>query len=158
MSTATVAPKDRYLEDYKEGEQFEFGDYLITEEEIIEFATRYDPQPFHIDKVAAANTVFGGLIASGWMTASIGMRLLTDHFISTVSSMGSPGVDEMRFIKPVRPGDRLRLRVSILSVRRSQTKPDRGVLQFYEEILNQNSEAVLSLRGWGMNHTKEKQA
>jgi acyl dehydratase len=128
---------------------------LVTEHDIIEFATRYDPQPFHVDKEAASKTVFGGIIASGWMTASIGMRLLVDHFISTKSSMGSPGVDELRFVQPVRPGDVLKLRVSIMSTRKSQTKPDRGVLQFYEEIVNQNGEVVLSLKGWGMNHTRE---
>jgi acyl dehydratase len=90
------------------------------------------------------------------MTASIGMRILVDNFISAKSSMGSPGVDEMRFVKPVRAGDRLRLRVSIMNTRKSQSKPDRGVLQFFEEIVNQNDEVVLSLKGWGMNHTRER--
>jgi acyl dehydratase len=156
MTATPVNLTDRYFEDYREGEQFEFGNYLITEEEIIEFATRYDPQPFHVDKTAASGTVFGGLIASGWMTASIGMRMLVDNFISAKSSMGSPGVDEMRFVKPVRAGDKLRLRVSIMSTRKSQSKPDRGVLQFFEEIVNQNDEVVLSLKGWGMNHTRER--
>jgi acyl dehydratase len=155
MTAQPVGLKDRYFEDYREGEQFEFGEHLVTEHDIIEFATRYDPQPFHVDKEAASKTVFGGIIASGWMTASIGMRLLVDHFISTKSSMGSPGVDELRFVQPVRPGDVLKLRVSIMSTRKSQTKPDRGVLQFYEEIVNQNGEVVLSLKGWGMNHTRE---
>jgi acyl dehydratase len=156
MTATPVNLRDRFFEDYREGEQFEFGNYLITEEEIIDFAKRYDPQPFHVDKDAAAATIFGGLIASGWMTASIGMRMLVDNFISIKSSMGSPGVDEMRFVKPVRAGDRLRLRVSIMSTRKSQSKPDRGVLQFFEEIVNQNDEVVLSLKGWGMNHTRER--
>jgi acyl dehydratase len=156
MTAAPVNLRDRFFEDYREGEQFEFGNYLVTEEEIIEFAKRYDPQPFHVDKDAAAATIFGGLIASGWMTASIGMRMLVDNFISIKSSMGSPGVDEMRFVKPVRAGDKLRLRVSIMSTRKSQSKPDRGVLQFFEEIVNQNDEVVLSLKGWGMNHTRER--
>jgi acyl dehydratase len=148
--------RDRYFEDYREGETFEFGDYCVTKEEIIEFAQRFDPQPFHVDQQAADATVFGGLIASGWMTASIGMRMMVDHFISAKSSMGSPGVDELRWPKPVRPGDRLRIRVSIITTRLSQTKPDRGVLQFYEEMLNQNDEVVMTLRGWGMNHTRNK--
>jgi acyl dehydratase len=156
MTATPVNLRDRFFEDYREGEQFEFGNYLVTEEEIIEFAKRYDPQPFHVDKDAAAATIFGGLIASGWMTASIGMRMLVDNFISIKSSMGSPGVDEMRFVKPVRAGDKLRLRVSIMSTRKSQSKPDRGVLQFFEEIVNQNDEVVLSLKGWGMNHTRER--
>jgi acyl dehydratase len=151
----SVLLAERYFEDYREGETFEFGDYQVTQEEIIEFATRFDPQPFHISQQAASETIFGGLIASGWMTASIGMRMLVDHFISAKSSMGSPGVDELRWPKPVRPGDRLRMRVSILNTRISQTKPDRGVLQFYEEMLNQNNEVVMTLRGWGMNHTRK---
>jgi acyl dehydratase len=155
MTATPVNLRDRYFEDYREGEQFEFGDYLVTEEEIIEFATRFDPQPFHINKAAATQTIFGGLIASGWMTASIGMRILVDNFISVKSSMGSPGVDELRFVKPVRPGDRLRLRVSVMSARKSQSKPDRGLLQFFQEIVNQNNEVVLSLKGWVMNHTRE---
>jgi acyl dehydratase len=154
MTASPVNLKDRYFEDYREGEQFEFGDYLVTEEEIIEFATRFDPQPFHIDKAAAAQTIFGGLISSGWLTASIGMRIFVDNFISVKSSMGSPGVDELRFVKPVRAGDRLRLRLSIISTKKSQSKPDRGLLQFFEEIVNQNDEVVLSLKGWVMNHTK----
>jgi acyl dehydratase len=154
MSSSLLSLRNRYFEDYREGETFEFGDYLVTEEEIIEFATRFDPQPFHINKEAASTTIYGGLIASGWMTAAIGMRMLVDNFISITSSMGSPGVDEMRFLHPVRPGDRLRLKVTILSTRASQSKPDRGVLQFYEEIINQNNVSVLSLKGWGMNHTK----
>ncbi len=153
---ASVLLRDRYFEDYREGETFEFGDYLVSTEEIIEFAKRFDPQPFHVDQAAAADTIFGGLIASGWMTASIGMRMMVDHFISSKSSMGSPGVDELRWPKPVRPGDRLRLKVSIISTRISQSKPDRGVLQFYEEMLNQNNEVVMTLRGWGMNHTGAK--
>jgi acyl dehydratase len=156
MTATPVNLKDRFFEDYREGEQFEFGEYLITEEEIIEFATRFDPQPFHINKAAAAETIFGGLIASGWMTASIGMRMLVDNFISVKSSMGSPGVDEMRFVKPVRPGDRLRLRLSIMSARKSQSKPDRGLLHFFQEIVNQNNEVVLSLKGWVMNQTRER--
>jgi acyl dehydratase len=154
MSSAAASLRNRYFEDYRDGETFEFGDYLVTEDEIIEFATRFDPQPFHVNKEAASATIYGGLIASGWMTAAIGMRMLVDNFISVKSSMGSPGVDELRFLHPVRPGDRLRLKVTILGTRASQSKPDRGVLQFYEEILNQNNVPVLSLKGWGMNHTK----
>ena len=146
----TTPIKERYFDDYQTGESFEFGDYLITEQEIIEFASRYDPQPFHLDHEAAAQSHFGGLVASGWMTCSVMMRLLVDHYISPKASMGSPGVDEIRWKLPVRPGDRLRLRVSILAARRSQSKPDRGVVTAEQALLNQNNEVVLTSKSLGM--------
>jgi acyl dehydratase len=146
----TVPYKERYFEDYTAGETAEFGDRLVTEEEIVEFATRYDPQPFHIDAEAARNSIYGGLIASGWMTGSILMRMLVDHFISPLSSMGSPGIDELRWHKPVRPGDRLHVRVTVLDKRRSESKPDRGVVHFRQEAINQNGETVMSTKGMGM--------
>lgn len=146
----TVPFKERYFEDYEVGESVEFGDYAVTEQEIVEFAKRYDPQPFHVDSAAGAKTIYGGLIASGWMTGSIMMRLLVDHFISPVASMGSPGIDEVRWHKPVRPGDRLRVRVTVHEKRRSESKPDRGVIRMSQEALNQNGEVVMSYRGMGM--------
>lgn len=142
--------KERYFEDYSEGESTEFGDYLVTEAEIIEFAQRYDPQPFHIDEAAAKESIYKGLIGSGWMTASISMRLAVDHFISPIASMGSPGVDEIRWVAPTRPNDRLRVRMSVIATRRSQSKPDRGTVQFYQETINQNNEVVMRQRTWGM--------
>ena len=142
--------KQRFFEDYRVGEVAEFGDSPITADAIVEFATRYDPQPFHLDPQAAQKSNFGGLIASGWMTGSVAMRMLVDHFISPLASMGSPGFDELRWLKPVRPGDRLRMRVTILDARRSQSKPDRGMVQLLQETMNQHGEVVMSLRGWGM--------
>ena len=139
--------KERFFEDFSPGEVTEFGDYLITEEEILEYARRYDPQPFHVDRKAAAESIFGGLIASGWMTGSIMMRLLVEHFISPVSGMGSPGVDEVRWPKPVRAGDRLRVRIITIEVKRSQSKPDRGIIQVQQEMINQHGDTVMSLRG-----------
>lgn len=145
-----VPPKERFFEDFRPGEVLEFGDYLVTEEEIVEFAKRYDPQPFHVDHEAADRSIYGGLIASGWLTGSIVMRLLVDHFISPVSSMGSPGVDEIRWTKPVRPGDRLKLRVTVVETRRSQSKPDRGIVQVQQEMINQQGDTVMSLRGMSL--------
>jgi acyl dehydratase len=145
---------ERYFEDYQVGEVIEFGDRLVTREEIVEFAQRYDPQPFHVDEAAGAQSHFGGLIASGWLTASIMMRMLVDHFISRVASMGSPGIDELRWLRPVRPGDRLRVRVTVLEVRKSQTKPDRGAILSLDEVVNQNDEVVMSLKGWGLYRTR----
>lgn len=147
----TVPLKERYFEDYRTGEVFEFGDYLITRQEIVDFATRYDPQAFHVDEAAGRDSIFGGLIASGWMTCSVLMRILVDNFISPVSSMGSPGIDELRWLKPVRPGDRLHARVTVLDSRRSTSRPDRGIIHFHQEALNQDAEVVLSMRGMGMS-------
>ena len=146
----TVPYKERYFEDFRPGEVIEFGDYLVTEEEIVDFARRYDPQPFHVDRKAAAESIYGGLIASGWMTGSIMMRLLVDHFIAPASSMGSPGVDEVRWSRPVRPGDRLHVRVTIVDTKRSQSKPDRGIVQVQQEMINQQGDTVMSLRGMSL--------
>ncbi len=146
----SVPYKQRWFEDYRVGEVAEYGDYLVTEQEIVDFGRRYDPQPFHVDAQAAKASPYGGLIASGWMTGSIAMRLVVEHFISEVSGMGSPGMDEIRWIKPVRPGDRLRVRTTVLHARRSESKPDRGLLQVRQEVLNQAGDVVMSFTGWGL--------
>ena len=139
--------KNRWFQDYVPGETFEFGDYLITEAEIIDFASRYDPQPFHVDVGAAAQSSFGGLVASGWMTGAVLMRMMCDHFISTVSAMGSPGVDQLRWLVPVRPGDRLHARVTVIDTRLSQSKPDRGTVTLRQEAINQDGAVVMSQEG-----------
>lgn len=146
----TVPPKQRWFEDFIVGEQFEFGNYEITAHEIVEFARRYDPQPFHVDAAAGASSHFGGLVASGWMTGSVLMRLMCDHFIAPDSAMGSPGLDQLRWRVPVRPGDRLRARVTVLEVRPSRSRPDRGSVRFRQEVLNQHGEVVMSAEAWGM--------
>lgn len=150
--------KERYFEDYRAGETFEFGDRLITEEEIIAFARQYDPQPFHIDPRAALDSPFGGLIASGWLTAAVAMRMIVDNLISPVSGMGSPGVDEVRWPRTVRPGDRLRMRAIVLETRRSTSKPDRGVLKIRHEVLNQDGAIVMTMQGWGMYRCRQPKA
>lgn len=149
-SPASVPYRERYFEDYPVGETAEFGDHLVTEEEVLDFARRYDPQPFHLDAAAAAQSIYGGIISSGWMSAAIAMRLMVDHYISPKASMGSPGIDELRWIQPVRPGDRLRMRVTVLEARASQSKPDRGMILLLWEALNQQSTVVMTLKGWGM--------
>ena len=146
----TVPVKERYFEDYQAGEVIEGGDHLVTRKEIVEFASRYDPQSFHLDDAAARDSIYGGLIASGWMTCSVLMRMLVEHVVSPVSSMGSPGIDELRWLRPVRPGDRLRARVTIVETRRSSSRPDRGIIRLHQEALNQHDEVVLSMRGMGM--------
>jgi acyl dehydratase len=140
-----VPLKERYFEDYTSGESFELGAYPVTEAEVVSFARRYDPQAFHVDPVLARQSIYGGLIASGWHTGSIMMNLLAEHFIAPGSSMGSPGVDEVRWPRPVRPGDVLRVRVTVIDKRRSVSKPDRGLLRLRQECINQRGETVMSL-------------
>ena len=123
------------------------GTVLVTEEEIIEFAKRYDPQVFHTDPVAARDSIYGGLVASGWHTAAMAMRLIVENYLSGVASVGSPGVDEVRWLKPVRPGDRLSVRVTVLEARRSESKPDRGIVRSLVEVLNQDMAVVMSFKG-----------
>lgn len=142
-----VPLRERWFEDFVVGDSVEFGQHQVTEAEIVEFAQRYDPQPFHVDPAAAAQSSFGGLIASGWMTAAVLMRMMCDHYIAAASSMGSPGVDELRWLQPVRPGDRLSARVTVLEVRRSVSRPDRGSVVLLQELLNQDGELVMVQRG-----------
>ncbi len=142
--------KERFFEDYAVGETAEFGDYLITEEEIVSFAKAYDPQAFHTDAEAAKASSFGGLAASGWMTGAVVMRMMCDHFIPAASAMGSPGLDQLRWPRPVRPGDRLRVRVTVLEARRSQSKPDRGVLLLRQEAINQDDKIVMLIEARAM--------
>ena len=153
-----TAPRDRYFEDYIPGTVHEFGSVTIQQDEIIEFARRFDPQPFHTDSEKAKQSAFGGLIASGWHTASLAMRLLVDHYVSPVASLGSPGVDEIRWRKPVRPGDTLSVRVTVVESRVSRSKPDRGTIRSYVEVLNQNHEVVMTWKGIGIVRCRDRKA
>ncbi len=148
--TSLPPREDRYFEDYLPGAVHEFGSITIEEAEIIDFGKKFDPQPFHTDPEAAKQTAFGGLIASGWHTAGLAMRLLVDHYVSAVASLGSPGVDELRWRKPVRPGDTLSCRVTVLESRLSRSKPGQGTIRSYVEVLNQHGEVVMTWKGIGM--------
>ena len=140
----------RYFEDFKPGEVLQLGHHAITRDEIVTFARQFDPQPFHIDEDAARETMFGGLIASGWHTGSLMMRLFCDGLIKDTASLGSPGIDEMRWIKPVRPGDTLALRVTTTECVPSRSKPDRGIVRSLLELHNQHGELVVSIRGMNL--------
>jgi acyl dehydratase len=140
-----VARDDRYFGDYQPGAVYEYGYATLDEAAILAFARQFDPQPMHTDPVFAAAGPFGGLIASGWHTAGILMRLVADHYLSAVASLASPGIDELRWPAPVRPGDMLRLRTTILEARPSRSKPDRGLVRTHAELLNQDAAVVLSL-------------
>jgi acyl dehydratase len=142
-----AAPADeRYFEDYVAGSVHEFGDFTVTEADVVDFAKRFDPQYIHTDPDRAKNGPFKGLIASGWHSGAILCRLMVDHYLSHVASLGSPGVDEMRWLHPVRPGDKLRIRTKITETRLSKSKPDRGLVSCEVEMINQDDQPVMSLK------------
>ena len=134
------------FEDFKPGTAMTYGRYAVTLDEIRAYASEYDPQPMHLDAEAAQRSLLGGLAASGWHTCCMMMRMLTDSFLINTSCMGAPGVDEVRWLKPVYPGDVLSVRHTVLSARASQSKPDRGFVSFHFEMLNQNGDVVLDQR------------
>ncbi len=145
-----------YFEDFEVGKTVVVGSRQMKEEEIIDFARQFDPQPFHVDHDAAAKSIYGGIIASGWHTCGIMMRLMVDGFLKDVASLGSPGVDEIRWIKPVRGGDTLTVTTTPLEVRASFTKPDRGFVTSLWEAKNQHGETVATLKGIGMFKRRPK--
>jgi acyl dehydratase len=135
----------RYFEDFVQGESIELGSVSFTEEEIVEFAQRYDPQPMHTDPGAARQSIYGGLIASGWQTATSYMRMLVDVVMRDSASIGSPGIERLRWLQPVRPGDVLRGRFTILEARASNSRPDWGIDRSHGEVLNQKDEVVMDV-------------
>lgn len=139
-----------YWEDFREGEVREFGAKRVTREEIVRFASEFDPQPFHLDEEAAAKTMFGGLIASGWHTAAMAMRLMCDEYLLHAASLGSPGIESLKWLVPVRPGDTLRVRLTVLESRPMQSKPTVGLVKSRHEVLNQHGEVVMRMEGYGM--------
>lgn len=146
----TTALDDRYLDDYTEGARYRFGHESVDAEEIMAFARRYDPQSIHTDPESADQGPFGGLIASGWQTAALMMRLFADNYLTSVASLASPGIDELRWVRPLRPGDRLVLVCETAGVRASTSKPDRGVLTTAVTLLNQDDESVLTATALNM--------
>ena len=140
----------RYFEDFEPGQVSEAGPYVVSREEIIDFARRFDPQPFHLDEEAGRAMHFGGLVASGWHTAALSHKLLVEGMLKDAASLGSPGVDELRWLKPVRPGDALTLRMEVLELLPSRSKPDRGSIRCLFSLRNQHGDTVMSQRGIGM--------
>ncbi len=156
LSEFAVPVEDRWFEDFEAGAVYEFGNAEVTEADVLDFARRFDPQPMHVDPDAAAQGHFGGLIASGWHTAGLMMRLFVDHFLPRNASLASPGIDELRWTRPVRPGDVLRLRVTVLEATRSRSRPDRGMVRTLIEVLNQNGEVVMSLKPMNLLRCRPK--
>lgn len=150
FDTFSTAIDDRYLDDYTEGARYRFGEESVDAEEIMEFARRYDPQSIHTDPEAAAAGPFGGLIASGWQTAALMMRLFADNYLTANASLASPGIDELRWVRPVRPGDRLTLICETTGVRPSRSKPDRGVLTTEVTLLDRDGDPVLTATALNM--------
>ena len=145
-STFTTSPDDRYFEDYVTGSVHEFGSVVVEEQEILDFGKRFVPLSYHTDRELAKKSIYGRLIASGWHTAALMMRLYTDNYLSRIANLGSPGGDELKWDRPVFPGDELSIRVTVLESRRSESKPDRGIVRSFVEVMNQNREIVMSVK------------
>lgn len=137
----------RYWDDIKAGDVVELGRRTLDKERMVAFAREFDPQAFHTDEKAAEASIYGGLIASGWLTGSVLMRLFYDGYLKDTASMGSPGIDELRWLKPVRPGDTLSARLTVLETAASRSKPDRGIVRTLMEVLNQRGEIVMTTKG-----------
>jgi acyl dehydratase len=144
-STPTYA-----FEDFQPGRSFEFGQRVVDRDEVLRFAAAYDPQPLHLDEAAAEASVLAGLSASGWHTCAMTMRMMCDAYLLDSTSQGSPGIDALRWLKPVRPGDTLRVRMTVLEARQSKSRPQIGLVRSGWEVFNQHDEAVMTMEGWGM--------
>jgi acyl dehydratase len=144
-----------YWEDFAVGSTREFGAMPVTREATLAFAREFDPQPFHLDDQAAAASLFGRLSASGWHTCAMAMRMMCDDYLLDSSSLGSPGIDNLRWLKPVYPGDTLRMRLTVLESRSMKSRPGVGLVHTQWQMFNQHGEAVLSMQGWGMFGKRE---
>ena len=140
----------RYWEDFKVGEVEQIGGKRVDKDEIIAFALQYDPQPFHIDEAVAKQSMYGGLIASGWHTCAMVMRMMCDAYMLRSASVGSPGIDNLKWLKPVRPGDTINARRTTLETRESKSKPHIGIVNNLWEVFNQDGEMVMTMQGYGM--------
>jgi acyl dehydratase len=139
-----------YWEDFKVGEVHQLGEKRVDKDAIIAFAKQFDPQPFHVDEAAAKASMYGGLIASGWHTVALVMRMMCDSYMLDSASLGSPGIDNLKWLKPVRPGDTLHGQRTTLEVRASASRPEMGLVKTRWEVFNQNGEPVMTMEGYGM--------
>ena len=140
----------RFWEDFKVGEVEQIGGKKVERDEVIDFARQFDPQPFHVDEAAATQSMYGGLIASGWHTCSMVMRMMCDAYLVQSASVGSPGIDNLKWLKPVRPGDTIRARRTTLESRTSKSRPEIGIVRNLWEVFNQEGELVMTMEGYGM--------
>ncbi len=162
MTTPGAAPSPRQIryhwEDFHVGEVREFGAMPVTRDAVIAFAGQFDPQPFHLDDAAGAASLFGQLSASGWHTCAMAMRMMCDDYLLESSSLGSPGLDALRWLKPVHPGDTLSVRLTVLESRPMASRPTVGLVSSKWEVLNQRRETVMTMQGWGMFGRREAAA
>jgi acyl dehydratase len=135
-----------HFEDFQSGAIAVYGPRLVTREEIIAFAAEFDPQPMHLDEAAAANTLLGGLGASGWHSCCLLMRMIADGFLLNSSSMGGPGIEEVNWLKPLRPGTTIRVRSTVLETRASNSRPEMGLVRFLFEVLDETDAAMTTMR------------
>ena len=147
-----------YWEDFPAGDQRDFGGMSVSREAVLAFAQQFDPQPFHIDEEAAKASLFGGLCASGWHTCAMAMRMMCDAYLLDAASLGSPGIDSLRWLKPVFPGDVLWMRMKVLDARPMASRPSVGLVRSGWEVLNQQGDAVLKMEGWGMFRRRDAAA
>lgn len=151
MEPRPQAPTPRlFWEDFPTGQVREFGAMPVTREAVLAFASQFDPQPFHLDDEAAKDSLFGGLCASGWHTCAMAMRLMCDEYLLDTASLGSPGVDELRWRKPVFPGDTLAMRMEVLESRPMGSRPGVGLAKMRWTLFNQRREPVMTMDGWSM--------
>ncbi|MGH8853164.1 MAG: MaoC family dehydratase [Telluria sp.] len=150
--------KQWYFEDFHPGQEIDLGARTVSEEEIIAFARAFDPQPFHIDREVAGDSIYGGVIASGWHTCSLMMRMVVDGMMCSASSLGSPGLDGVRWLRPLRGGDTLNVRYLTTRVKASNSKPDRGVVWSTWTATNQHGEVICTVDGMGMFGRRPREA
>ena len=155
MTHESASTSKLYWEDFHVGTVREFGATVVTRDAVIAFASQFDPQPFHLDEDAAKASLFGGLSASGWHTCAMAMRMMCDDYLLRSSSLGSPGIEQLKWHKPVRPGDTLRVRLEVLDTRPMASRPAVGLVRSRWEVLNQDGVTVLSMEGWGMFGRRE---
>jgi acyl dehydratase len=145
LRAVRIAVPRLHWEDFEPGQVTDCGSRVVTREEIVAFAAEYDPQPMHLDEQAARATLLGGLVASGWHSCCILMRMLTDNLLVNASFMGAPGVEEVRWLAPVRPGERIKARATVLETRASRSRPDMGFVKFRFELIGPSDQPVMSL-------------
>ncbi len=139
-----------YWEDFPVGSTRELGGMTLSQEDIVRFAAEFDPQPFHIDEDAARESKFGGIIASGWHTCSLAMRMMCDAYLLDAASLGSPGLESIRWLKPVRPGDTLRLSARVVEARPLASRPEAGLIRTHWRMFSQTDECVMEMEGYSM--------
>ena len=150
MTQRKIMQRKYYFEDFALGDVRDIEGPVVTKEEIIEFASRFDPQYYHVDEAAAEHSPYGGLIASGWHTVCLCMRVMCDRYLLNAATLGSPGMEHIRWLHPVRPGDRLRIKLTVLEAKISRTKPDRGSILHGWEVFNQDNRLVMTMEGYGI--------